>query len=53
MKTIQLKDSKLKINKEKVAKLTDKDMQSLYGGGSTCAGFTCSWCTSTKSSSSV
>lgn len=53
MKTIQLTNAKLKINKEKVAKLSDQDMRSLYGGGSTCSSLTCTWCTSTQSSSST
>jgi natural product precursor len=48
-KKIQLKNSKLSLKKESIAKLSNQDMASLRGGeqydGSTCHQFTCSWCT--------
>jgi len=39
---------KLKLNKERISKLTNKELNSLHGGGtarSTNVGFTCCWCT--------
>ncbi|ADB40684.1 TIGR04149 family rSAM-modified RiPP [Spirosoma linguale] len=46
------KSTKLTLNPEKVANLSEQDLSTLVGGGSTCAGLTCSWCTSTMSSRS-
>jgi natural product precursor len=48
-KKLQLKNSKLSLKKESIAKLSEPDMASLRGGeanGSTCVNFTCNWCTS-------
>jgi len=38
---------KLVLNKERIAQLTEREMESVIGGdGSTLHDFTCSWCTS-------
>ncbi|WP_338648510.1 class I lanthipeptide [Flavobacterium sp. KS-LB2] len=40
---------KLRLNKEKIAQLSDQEASSIQGGGtanSTNAGFTCCWCSS-------
>lgn len=58
MKTqISVNNAKLSITKEKVANLSDADMNLILGGdeapgaggGSTRHNFTCDWCTSTTS----
>lgn len=41
------KPKKLTLNKERIAHMTNAEMQSVLGGdGSTAHDFTCSWCTS-------
>ncbi|MDC8106604.1 MULTISPECIES: class I lanthipeptide [Chryseobacterium] len=52
----QVSLGKLSLNKEKIAQLSAEGMSNVKGGnfgGSTCAGFTCGWCTSTMDSSTT
>ncbi len=50
-KKISLKNSKLSLNKEKIAKISTDEMRSL-AGGSTCHQLTCNWCGSGDSTGS-
>ncbi|ADB40686.1 TIGR04149 family rSAM-modified RiPP [Spirosoma linguale] len=53
MKKNSLKSTKLQLNTEKIAKLSDQEMSTLFGGGSTCSSFTCTSCAATLSSKSI